>query len=111
MWHRRRRRSNMRRWRHIWPVLIWASCIVVLGRKLLWRVVVRVIRVHVSIRNRTALLVLQALIILSPPAHILRHPLLPGRQMTTVHHAGLGGCSKPTAYRAGSGAARRCDAP
>jgi hypothetical protein len=80
----------MRRRRYVWPILIWTSCIVVLGRKLLRRVVIRVIRVHVSIRYGTALLVLQVLVILSPPAHILRHPLLARRQMTTVHHAGLG---------------------
>jgi hypothetical protein len=87
----------MRRRRYIWPILIWSSGIVVLGSQLLRRVVIRLVWVHVSIRYGAGLLVLQVLIVLPPPAHILRHPLLARRQMTTVHHAGLGVCSKPTA--------------
>jgi hypothetical protein len=95
----------MRRRRNIRAVLVLRTRVVVLRRKLLLRVVIRLVRVHVAIGYRAALLVLQVLIliILSPSAYILWHPLLARRQMTTVHHAGLGFCSKPTASWAGLG--------
>lgn len=95
----RGRRSNMRRRRRIWPVLVGHGGAVVMRRQLLWWIVGRVVRVHVSIAHGHALLELRVgiRIVLSPPPHIRWHSLLPCRQMTTVHHAGLGCCSKPTA--------------
>ena len=62
-----------------------------LRSELLLRVVVRV-RLHVAIIHRPSWRVLLILVVISPPSHILLHILLPCRQMTTVHHAGLGKC-------------------
>ena len=75
-------------WR-ILAILLRHSRIIVLGRELLW-VIVRVVRVHVSIVHRRRRWVLLILVIrTSPPTHIWRHAL-PCRQMTAIHHAGLG---------------------
>jgi hypothetical protein len=75
--------------RRIWTILVRHSRVVVLRRELL-RIIARVVRVDVSIIYRRRRWVLLILIVRSPPpSHIWRHAL-PRRQMTTVHHAGLG---------------------
>lgn len=69
-------------------VLLGDSWIMILWRKWLW-VIVRVVRVHVSIVQRCRRRIwLSLMTIRSSPSHILLHAL-PCRQMTTVHHAGL----------------------
>ena len=95
MLHRRRWwRSNIG-W--ILRVLVRHSSIVILGSHLLW-IIRRIVRIHVRIVH--GLWILLILIIRPSPAHIWRHAL-PCRQMTTVHHAGLGTSSKPTAFVVG----------
>lgn len=74
--------------------------IVVLRRHRLW-VVVGAIWLHVCIvhlRRVWLLLLLMRMLIVRPPPIPIRRHALPRRQMTTVHHAGLGDSpSKPTA--------------
>ena len=61
------------------------------------REVVRGVGLHVGVVHLRWILLMLMLIVGPPPAHIRRHAL-PCRQMTTVHHAGLGdSSSKPTA--------------
>jgi len=91
------RRSHIG-WRSVWIVLMWKRSIVVLLRHRSLGVVVGTIGLHVVlIHLRRILLMLLMLVLMllvlvmrSPPAHIRWHAL-PCRQMTAVHHAGLGG--------------------
>ena len=72
--------------------------IVVLRRHRLW-VVVGAIWLNVCIVHlrRVLLLLLMRMLIVRPPPIPIRRHALPCRQMTTVHHAGLGdSASKPT---------------
>ena len=90
--------------RRVWAVLLVRyTGIVVLRRKLLLRIEVRVVGIRIGIvylrpgawRIRlivvvVVVVVVVVLVIRPPPAHIWRHAL-PCRQMTAVHHAGVGG--------------------
>jgi hypothetical protein len=61
------------------------------------REVVRGVGLHVGVVHLRWILLMLMLIVGPPSTHIRRHAL-PRRQMTTVHHAGLGdSSSKPTA--------------